>query len=226
LPQLELPPGLFDSVNKVVGEAALSLPSLDTFLSPRETFLPLGLRPGALDCVDQVREEPSIAALSAIVSEQPLEVTVTPADNRAGLEPLDEALWVALSALPGGFQEMHQGAWFALLCAGPDSRRQSAHSARELIDSVLRALAPDMVFTPQDIAREGHEQRPTRAMRVKWIVGAHDGELAKRIAQQVRWVHSQLACVAHTGRGSMQYVRSLLRSAEAVLLALLAEAPR
>jgi hypothetical protein len=223
LPELELASGLISSVSKM----------LDTPLMPTSLFtLPeLELASGLISSVSKMLDTPlmptslfTLPELQPALGLGPPLATDTPEDYGplagSGMNHLDESLWIALSPLPSTFREMHWGAWEALLSAGPDSRRQSAHSARELIDWMLRTLAPDHVFPAEHISREGYRGRPTRAMRVEWILQGHGREHRTRVVKQLQAVHDQLAAVAHTGRASVQYVRGLLRSTEGLLLAL------
>jgi hypothetical protein len=223
LPELQLAPGLISSVSKM-----LEMPLMPTSLF---TLPELELASGLISSVSKMLDTPlmptslfTLPELQPALGLGPPLATDTPEDYGplagSGMNHLDESLWIALSPLPSTFREMHWGAWEALLSAGPDSRRQSAHSARELIDWMLRTLAPDHVFPAEHISREGYRGRPTRAMRVEWILQGHGREHRTRVVKQLQAVHDQLAAVAHTGRASVQYVRGLLRSTEGLLLAL------
>src|SRR5262245_6593393 len=70
-------------------------------------------------------------------------VTITDAGRRAlerrAFDDLDEAL----RAISPTLVEMRDGAWAAAESVNPDARRQSAHSARELVDQTLKLGAPD-----------------------------------------------------------------------------------
>ena len=59
--------------------------------------------------------------------------------ERRALDVLDEAL-VAVSP---HLVDLRDGAWSAIASGGVDSLRQGAHSGRELLDQLLRSLAPD-----------------------------------------------------------------------------------
>src|SRR5437870_9240006 len=59
--------------------------------------------------------------------------------ERRALDPLDQALIRISPALV----ELRAGAWAAVTSGRPDSLRQASHSARELIDQMLKTGAPD-----------------------------------------------------------------------------------
>ena len=140
-----------------------------------------------------------------------------------GMSPLDDELWAGLSTLGIDFQEMYEGAWEAFLSAGADAHRQSAHSARELIDWTLRTLAPDSVFSPEKIRAFGHSGHPTRRMRARYILGGRSraSDFVEAMAKAVDENYASLAAVAHTGQSSQTRLRGLIRGCEAVLLVLL-----
>jgi hypothetical protein len=78
----------------------------------------------------------------------------------------------ALACLDSHLIEIRQGIHVALASTGPDSLRQAAHSARELIDHTLHALAPDERiraaewFQPETTSSSG----VTRRHRIKYAL--------------------------------------------------------
>ncbi|MCH7835860.1 MAG: hypothetical protein IH864_03245 [Chloroflexi bacterium] len=131
---------------------------------------------------------------------------------------MDDELWTALGDLGDHLQQMLEGAWNTLIGRGPDSRRQAAHSMRELIDWVLRTLAPDSAFESAELLRMGLN-RPTRQMRLERILRPNAGKKTlQRASRHLESTHGGLDAVAHTGTGSAWHVRGLLRSSEGILL--------
>ena len=73
-------------------------------------------------------------------------------------------------------REMRQGAWDALHSRRPHSKSQAAHSARELIMQSLDLLAPDILFSPEEL---GERKQPTRRLRLqRALTGAGKHEIA------------------------------------------------
>lgn len=99
-------------------------------------------------------------------------VTITDAGQHAMEKGLQDDLDAALSAINPNLLEIRRGAWAALMSSNPDSVRQAAHSARELIDQVLKDGAPDEAVK----AQPGYQADPssrsgvTRRMRLKFIM--------------------------------------------------------
>ncbi len=144
-----------------------------------------------------------------------------------GMSPLDQELWFHLSTLGSEFQEMHAGAWEAFMLRGPDSQRQAAHSARELLDWVLRSLAPNAVFSEKEITLYGSDGRPTRKMRARYILGRkRDVAFVETTAKLVAEINGSLSDVAHTGVATRGRLRGMLRTCEGVLLILLGRRQR
>jgi hypothetical protein len=126
----------------------------------RFTLLGRGSDKGALEHHLGVRFEPSDRQLAdfgfqeliaAGLIRSTYEDTVDPgswveitADGRRALErrQLDD-LDAALGAISPALVELRDGAWAAVTSRRPDSLRQASHSARELIDRVLKGGAPD-----------------------------------------------------------------------------------
>jgi len=97
--------------------------------------------------------------------------------RRNTLDDLDEVL-VRISP---DLLEIRRGAWAALASARPDSARQAAHSARELIDQVLKVGAPDeeirsqLNFRPDPSSSSGI----TRRMRLRVLMSKYRGETSE-----------------------------------------------
>ena len=97
--------------------------------------------------------------------------------KRNVLDDLDEAL---LSINPY-LLEIRRGAWAALIAAHPDSIRQAAHSARELIDQVLKEgvsedeIRSEQGFRPDPSSSSGI----TRRMRMKRLMRKHRGDISE-----------------------------------------------
>src|SRR5437868_5441414 len=97
--------------------------------------------------------------------------------KRGALDDLDDVL----QRINPYLVQVRRGAWAALGAAHPDSLRQAAHSARELIDQVLKEGAPD-----EEIRREtGFRPDPgslsgiTRRMRLKLLMRKYRGEVSE-----------------------------------------------
>ena len=88
----------------------------------------------------------------------------------------DQVLLTRLYALSPDLAEMLEGAWYALMSLQPDSYRQAAHSARELINWTLRLFAPDSVFSQAELRRHGHDGKPTRKMKKRVLLSRHPGD--------------------------------------------------
>ena len=67
------------------------------------------------------------------------------------------------------FIDKWEGAWQTLYSESKDRYSQATHSARELLMQILAHLAPDDAFSKEDYIN--HNGKPTRKMRVKYILG-------------------------------------------------------
>jgi hypothetical protein len=74
------------------------------------------------------------------------------------------------------------GAWATLYSDSPDRLSQAAHSGRELLMQILADLAPDEMFSKEELARNG-VKKPTKKMRITKLI-EHHGESA------VEWVNA------------------------------------
>lgn len=105
-----------------------------------------------------------------------------------------------LAQVQARFVAQWHGAWEALGSSNPDRLRQAAHSGRELLDQILHELAPESMFSPDEL-RQGKDGRPTRKMRIaKILLTTTDSSIVKLIEAQARLideVHGALVGVAH-----------------------------
>ena len=116
-------------------------------------------------------------------------VEITEAGRRALERRALDALDVALTRIAAHLVELREGAWVAVAASHPDSLRQAAHSARELVEQVLKIGAPDDAvrgmpgFTSDASSRSGI----TRRHRLRYLMllnrgAASDSEL--KVAEQ------------------------------------------
>jgi hypothetical protein len=147
--------------------------------------------------------------------------------ERGTLDELD----VALQKLDPHLIEVRRGIWSALDSRRPHSLAQAAHSARELIDQVLKAGAPDeKVRIPSDFQPDATSSSGiTRRMRLKFVMREYRSAMsesslaiAASAADLVLAVDKKLMAEAHT-RAESQYeeVKSAVIAAETALRAVL-----
>lgn len=142
--------------------------------------------------------------------------------KRGALDELD----AALGTLSPSFIEMRRGAWRAANSTLPDTQRQAAHSARELVNQVLKVVASD----DEILAQPGYQPRPdskiTRRDRYKLAVrkrtrGFSDTDIdvlekATDLIEAQRTkldglAHSRDPVVAQTVRDALQTIDMVLR---------------
>jgi len=154
-------------------------------------------------------------------------VVITDA-GRAGLKrnALDD-LDKALKSINPYLLEIRRGAWTALDATHPDSLRQAAHSARELIDQVLKeGISDDEIrsepgFRPDPSSSSGI----TRRMRMKRLMRKHRGDVsdsdlkvAEEAADLVVAIDDKLKAAAHSRSAPvLADVRESLEIAEKML---------
>jgi len=90
-----------------------------------------------------------------------------------------------------GLQNLWSGAWSVLSSDSPDRLRQAAHSGRELLIQTLEALAPDSIFSRDELERDGHNGRATHRMRVSRII-ARNNNSRSSIAWSESMIHALL----------------------------------
>jgi len=147
--------------------------------------------------------------------------------KRKVLDDLDEAL---LNVNPN-LLEIRRGAWAALNAAHPDSIRQAKHSARELIDQVLKEgvsdeeICSEPGFQPDPYSSSGI----TRRMRMKRLMRKHRGNVSDsdlKVAEEagdfVLAIDEKLKAAAHSRSAPVHAeVRESLEIAEKMLRRLL-----
>lgn len=142
--------------------------------------------------------------------------------KRGALDELD----AALGALSPSFIEMRRGAWRAAHSTLPDTQRQAAHSARELVNQVLKVVAPDDQVLAQPGYQLPKDGKVTRRDRYKLAVrkrarGASDTDIdvldkatALIEAQRTKLdglAHSRDPIVAQTVHDALQTIDMVLR---------------
>jgi Predicted pPIWI-associating nuclease len=171
---------------------------------------------------------------------RPTRTDLTVPDNwvvitEAGRKALDrgtlDELDAALDKLDMHLIEVRRGVWSALNSGQPHSLAQAAHSARELVDQVLKAGAPDdkvrkaPSFQPDASSSSGI----TRRMRLKFLMGEYKSEMsendlaiAEAAADLVLAVDKKLMAEAHSRtENDYEEVNSAVVAAETTLRAIL-----
>ncbi len=119
--------------------------------------------------------------------------------NDGLLDSLDRAL----IDLNPEFVELRDAAWSALNQQSPEAARQAAHSARELIDQLLRAAAPDEAirdqpgYKPDDSSKTGI----TRRHRIQFVLAQRpisDPELSQGACDLLLASHRRLTAISHS----------------------------
>jgi hypothetical protein len=147
--------------------------------------------------------------------------------SRGTLDELD----AALHRLGPSLVELRHGAWSAANSTAPDSPRQAAHSARELLRQVLDAVAPieevkaQSWFKPDKASQSGI----TRKMRVRLALqkrglgsSERDRKVIESTMELIGNLYDKLSAEAHLVVGSRQ-VLDCLRLVEAALGILLVD---
>jgi hypothetical protein len=190
----------------------------------------------AAKAFDELRSDDSIEPTysDVVAPEDWVVITDTGRDalKRGTLDDLDEVL----QRINPYLARVRRGAWAALGSAHPDSLRQAAHSARELIDQVLKEGAPDA-----EIRREaGFRPDPgslsgiTRRMRLKVLMRKYRGEVSESDVKVIEEsgdlllaMDDKLKAMAHNRAALPQVdVRQSLEIAEMMLWRLLVSRPR
>jgi hypothetical protein len=104
-------------------------------------------------------------------------------DDQAFLGPVSfaEGLRKSLGSLDQRLPRRLDGAWERVSRRGPDAASQAAHSLMEAIDWTLRLAAPESAVLAWHAAearpdKELHNGKPTRALRVEWLLRGRPGE--------------------------------------------------
>lgn len=121
-----------------------------------------------------------IAAAGIALSEGAEETDTTEAEELLSPGTVAAQLRARLAELDPSLSDRLDGAWERVSRAGPDAASQAAHSIMETVDGALRCAAPDAEVMPwcheTDRVAELNEGRPTRALRVKYLLRGRPGE--------------------------------------------------
>ena len=92
-----------------------------------------------------------------------------------------DSLDQALRMIAPHLLSLRRGAWAALHSGTPHSLEQAAHSARELIDQVMKIGAPDeeVKARPDYVADPASSSGVTRRMRLRFLVAKFGGDLSE-----------------------------------------------
>jgi hypothetical protein len=147
--------------------------------------------------------------------------------DRRILDSLDEAL----SRISPALVELRAGAWAAVTSGRPDSLRQAAHSARELIDQMLKSGAPDEAVVAMQgfVADTSSRTGVTRRHRLRYLMNTYHGDVSdtqvkvvEEACDLVLAVDEQLKGMAHSRSvPALADVRDSLSAAEIALRRLL-----
>ena len=103
-----------------------------------------------------------------------------------------------LNPLSERFVSKWHGAWQTLFSKSEDRHSQAMHSARELLMQVLAHLAPDELFTEEEIARNDGKP-PTRRMRIRRILSSDSkAEWVDKTATALNSTYDVLAAESHS----------------------------
>ncbi len=102
-------------------------------------------------------------------------VEITDAGRRALERRELDALDAALARIAPNLVELREGAWAAVMSGLPDSLRQASHSARELIDQVLKEGAPEEAVRRMPGFSEDNTSSTgiTRRHRLRYLMSLH-----------------------------------------------------
>lgn len=190
---------------------------LEVKLTPRE-------RGQASRCLRELEDDDLLRATHSDLA-NPLDWLEITASGRRALErkALDD-LDCHLQLIAPGLTEIRHGAWSAASSHEPDSIRQAAHSARELITKVLHNLAPDAEV--RKAPWFGNEDRVTRRHRIRLIMEKKQGRVSnstlpvvETACELVENLYTRFSAVAHHAEPSTlrdQVVR-MIRTSEDVL---------
>jgi hypothetical protein len=104
---------------------------------------------------------------------------------------------------------LRDGAWSAIASAGVDSPRQAAHSGRELLDQLLKGIAPDAEvkaepwFEPDPTVRGGVTRRHRWRLAIKKRgLDSEDLRALESLTELLLSCADKLAGLAHTRKES------------------------
>jgi Predicted pPIWI-associating nuclease len=158
-------------------------------------------------------------------------VVITDAGRNALKHGTLDDLDVELEKLDAHLIEVRRGIWSALDSCQPHALAQAAHSARELVDQVLKAGAPDdrVKAAPDFQPDVSSSSGITRRMRLKFLMRESKGEMSERdlviaekAADLVLAVDKKLMGEAHSRtENEYEQVKAAIVAAETALRAVL-----
>lgn len=183
------------------------------------------------ECFDQLKQAGLIRPTYRDFFKPEDWLEITESGQRAlELRALDD-LDFALREINPALCELRRGASFALASGQPDSIRQAAHSARELIRQVLDALAPldEIKANPNYQPSKDTKSGVTRKMRIRHVMkvrhvslSSSDTDIVDTLCQLVDQLYDKLSAEAHQDvREKRKDVSDLILSTEAALRRLL-----
>jgi DNA-binding transcriptional ArsR family regulator len=110
---------------------------------------------------------------------------------------------IYLEPLGRRFLNKWEGAWQTFHSESKDRHSQATHSGRELLMQVLDFLAPDHVFTKEELAKY-NVKKPTRKMRIEYILKDHHSstvELINNVAKTLDSMYDVLVGETHRRDG-------------------------
>jgi len=166
-----------------------------------------------------------ITAAGIALSEGADEADITEAEELLGPRIMASELRARLAELDPSLSDRLDGAWERVSRAGPDAASQAAHSLMETVDGALRSAAPDpeVLSWCEETGRgaELHEDRPTRSLRVKYLLRGRPGE-AKAARLHLRALTDLVSVIQDfkhsTGDKDLVAVARLIPTVEGLLI--------
>ena len=147
-------------------------------------------------------------------------VRITEAGSRYLRTGMRDHIDAKLEAVGLHLVELRRGMWDALARTSPDAPRQAAHSARELIDQLLKEGTPAELATRKQ--RFAHLMRKNSGDE---RISKGDLAIVEANCELIEAVHKKLISEAHARRASeAATVRSCVESAEHILRLVFPEA--
>ncbi|HLG14838.1 MAG TPA: hypothetical protein VJH03_10105 [Blastocatellia bacterium] len=185
------------------------------------------LRALASQAFDQLRTAGLIRSTYSLDPDPENWVQITDAGLEALRTGVLDELDSVLNKIDPHLLEIRRGAWSALASGQPDSLRQAAHSARELLEQVLKQAAPDDEvkgkpgFQPDRSSKNG----VTRKMRLKLVMEKYrlsisdaDLRIAEAASELVFVVDAKLQGLSHSrSEPRREDVKTALETAEIAL---------
>jgi hypothetical protein len=140
-------------------------------------------------------------------------VTITSLGSDFLAKDLKDDIDIGLELVAANLPELRQGMWDAVERTSPDAPRQAAHSARELLDQILKEGAPAECKTRRERFRFLMQKG-----RSNQSVSKSDLDVIEASAELVEAVHNKLIRAAHSRQSVRQSeVRASIEAAENVL---------